>query len=206
MISLGAAMACSFASKHAILGLAPLLRAGLIEAEDIVIDAKSGVTGAGRNPKPHLHFPECNESCAPYGVGAHRHMPEIDQVLTRVSKEQGSAAVEVVFTPHLVPMDRGELCTCYASPVNGASTEKLQECLKDFYSSEPFVEAVDSPPTTKQVSGTNCCHVFTTRVRGKVLVASAIDNLIKGASGAAVQNMNLMCGFDETTALTLGGN
>lgn len=180
-----------------ILALAPLLKAGLIEMQGIVIDAKSGVTGAGRNPKPHLHFPEANESCTAYGVGAHRHMPEIDQVLT----DQAGGEVEVVFTPHLVPMDRGELCTCYATPAKGVDEQKLRGALESFYQGEPFVDVVGHPPTTKEVAHTNRCHVFVKMVRGRAVVVSAIDNLIKGASGAAVQNMNLMCGFEETTAL-----
>ncbi|MEQ8846368.1 N-acetyl-gamma-glutamyl-phosphate reductase [Botrimarina sp.] len=180
-----------------ILGLAPLLEAGLISTEGITIDAKSGVTGAGRNPKPHLHFPEANENCSAYGVGAHRHMPEIDQVLTGVA----GGPVEVVFTPHLVPMDRGELCTCYAAPVGDATTEQLQDCLRARYEGEPFVHVVPNPPGTKDVAYTNNCCVYAARVRGRVVVISVIDNLIKGASGAAVQNFNLMHGLEETTAL-----
>ncbi len=181
-----------------ILGLAPLLKAGLIETAGIVIDAKSGVTGAGRNPKPHLHFPEANESCLAYGVGAHRHMPEIDQVLTTAA---GSDGVEVIFTPHLVPMDRGEMCTCYATPAAGVDEAALRDALGSYYADEPFVAVVDSPPSTKHVAGTNRCHVYVKSVRGRVVVVSVIDNLIKGASGAAVQNFNLMHGLDETTAL-----
>lgn len=181
----------------AILALAPLLKAGLIEAGGIVIDAKSGVTGAGRNPKPHLHFPESNENCGPYGVGTHRHMPEIDQVLS----DQAGGSVEVVFTPHLIPMDRGELCTCYAAPVGEADGAALQSALCEYYRNEPFVDVVDAPPSTKHVTGSNRCHVYATTVRGRAVVVSAIDNLIKGASGAAVQNFNLMHGIEETTAL-----
>ncbi len=182
----------------ALLGLAPLVRAGVIETSGIVIDAKSGVSGAGRNPKPGLHFPECNESCSPYGVGTHRHMPEIDQVLSEVS---GGEEIEVVFTPHLLPMDRGELCTCYATVAKGTDAADLQAALHKAYDDEPFVEVVASPPATKHVIGTNRCHVYATVVRGKGVVISVIDNLIKGASGAAVQNFNLMHGFEETTAL-----
>ncbi len=181
----------------AILGLAPLLKAGVLEPDGIVIDAKSGVSGAGRNPKPGLHFPEANENLTPYGVGTHRHMPEIDQVLTDVCGKQ----VEVLFTPHLVPMDRGEMCTCYGTPTAGVDAEKLHAVFQEFYADEPFVDVVDLPPSTKHVTGTNRCHVYATAVRGRVLVVSVIDNLIKGASGAAVQNFNLIYGFPETTAL-----
>ncbi len=181
----------------AILALAPLLKAGLIETRGIVVDSKSGVSGAGRNPKPNLHFPECNEGFSAYGVGTHRHMPEIDQFLT----EAAGDAVEVVFTPHLVPMDRGILTTTYAVPVGDCSAAKIQRCLEEFYRDEPFVRNLESPPTTKQVAHTNYCDLFATNVRGRVVVISVIDNLIKGASGAAVQNFNLMHGFDGATAL-----
>lgn len=189
----------------AILGLAPLLRAGLIERDGIVVDAKSGVSGAGRNPKPHLHFPECNENTSAYGVGTHRHMPEIDQILSRVALSaegaDGSGLVQVVFTPHLTPMDRGEMCTCYAAPAGDVTSESLNEALHEQYDAEPFVSVVDTPPGTKDVAHTNRCHVFARCVRDRVVVVSVIDNLIKGASGAAVQNFNLMHGFEETVGL-----
>jgi N-acetyl-gamma-glutamyl-phosphate reductase len=181
----------------AILALAPILRTGMIRPDGIIVDSKSGVSGAGREPKPHLHFPECNESVSAYGVGTHRHMPEIDQVLS----DAAGSEVRVVFTPHLIPMDRGILSTCYALPTSEPTTESLLEALSEFYADEPFVRVCESLPTTKQVSGTNFCDLTARYVRGRVLVISAIDNLIKGASGAAVQNFNLMYGFPETTAL-----
>ena len=181
----------------AILALAPLLRAGAISPDGIVIDSKSGVSGAGREPKPHLHFPECNESVSAYGVGTHRHMPEIDQVLSDVA----GGTVRVVFTPHLIPMDRGILATCYAQPVDEFSDDALLAILQEFYSGEPFVRVSNSLPGTKQVAGTNYCDITARTVRGRVVVISAIDNLVKGASGAAVQNFNVMHGFEETTAL-----
>jgi len=182
----------------AILALAPLLKAGAISTDGILIDSKSGVTGAGREPKRHLHFPECNESVAAYGVGDHRHMPEIDQVLTDVARHE----VRVIFTPHLIPMDRGILATCYAQPVRELSTAAALAILKEFYAAEPFVRVSESLPNTKQVAGTNFCDMTARAVRGRIVVISAIDNLVKGASGAAVQNFNLMYGFPETTALT----
>ncbi len=181
----------------AILALAPLLKANLIEPDGIVIDSKSGVSGAGRSPKPNLHFPECNESFSAYGVGTHRHMPEIDQLLSGAAGKP----LEVVFTPHLVPMDRGILSTCYATPTGGASAEMLQGALAEFYAGEPFVHVGDRLPGTKDVAMTNNCCIAVRLVRGRVIVVSVIDNLIKGASGAAVQNFNLMHGFPETTAL-----
>ena len=181
----------------AILALGPLLREGLIRSEGIVVDSKSGVSGAGRNPKPAFHFPECNESFAAYAVGAHRHMPEIDQVLSDVSGQQ----VEVLFAPHLVPMDRGILSTSYAQPVGDLSTDKVLGALRAFYAAEPFVQVVDDLPATKHVSGTNRCHLTARVARGKVIVVSVVDNLVKGASGAAVQNFNLLFDYEETTSL-----
>ena len=181
----------------AILALAPLLRAGVVRPDGIIIDSKSGVSGAGREPKPHLHFPEANESVAAYGVGTHRHMPEIDLILSGAAGTE----VEVVFTPHLMPMDRGILSTCYAVPTSEVTTESLLGVLGEFYAAEPFVRVSQTLPTTKQVSGTNFCDLSARVVRGRVIVTSVIDNLVKGASGAAVQNFNLMYGFPETTGL-----
>src|ERR1043165_5940372 len=181
----------------AILALAPLLRAGAILPRGIIVDSKSGVSGAGRDPKAHLHFPECNESVSAYGVGSHRHMPEIDQVLTDVADSD----IRVVFTPHLIPMDRGILSTCYAEPTGEFDDTSLLNLIRQFYANEPFVRVSPNLPTTKQVSGTNFCDITVRSVRGRVIVISAIDNLVKGASGAAVQNFNLMHGFQETTAL-----
>ena len=181
----------------ALLALAPLLKAGVIEPLGLVIDAKSGVSGAGRSPKPHLHFPEANESVAPYGVGTHRHTPEIDQVLS----DWTGQTTDVVFTPHLIPMDRGELITAYATPAGSVTEEELLTTLRKHYDGEPLVRVVDGLPATKHVAGTNFCDVTARLVRGRAIVISAIDNLLKGASGAAVQNFNLMYGFEETTAL-----
>jgi N-acetyl-gamma-glutamyl-phosphate reductase len=181
----------------AALALAPLLKAGLIAHEPIVIDSKSGVSGAGRDPKPHLHYPEANENFSAYGVGSHRHMPEIDQTLSDFSPQP----VAVIFTPHLVPMTRGILSTCYAEPTRDVSTDELNATLRKFYEHEPFVHVTDQLPTVRDVAHTNRCHLAARRVRGHVLVVSVIDNLIKGAAGAAVQNFNLLYNWPETTAL-----
>jgi N-acetyl-gamma-glutamyl-phosphate reductase len=181
----------------AILALAPLLKAGAISSEGIVVDSKSGVSGAGRNTKPHLHFPECNESVAAYGVGNHRHTPEIDQILS----DAEGRAVEVVFTPHLMPMDRGILTTAYATARPGATTERLAATLREFYAGEQFVRVSEDLPRTRDVAGTNYCNLTVRCVRGKAVVVSVIDNLVKGAAGAAVQNFNLLYGFEERTAL-----
>src|SRR3954471_6845158 len=181
----------------AILALAPLLRAGAILPRGIIVDSKSGVSGAGREPKAHLHFPECNKSVSAYGVGTHRHTPEIDQVLSDVADSE----IRVVFTPHLIPMDRGILSTCYAEPTGEFDEQSLLNVIKNFYANERFVRVTSVLPTTKQVFGTNFCDITVRTVRGRVVIISAIDNLIKGASGAAVQNFNLMHGIAETTAL-----
>ncbi len=181
----------------AILALAPLLEAGAIKSDGIIVDSKSGVSGAGREPKSHLHFPECNENVSAYGVGTHRHMPEIDQVLSDVAQSE----VRVVFTPHLIPMDRGILSTCYAQPTGEFDDKSLLDILQEFYADEPFVRVVSPLPATKQVSGTNFCDITVRSVRGRIITVSVIDNLVKGASGAAVQNFNLLFGLPETTAL-----
>lgn len=181
----------------AILPLTPFLKAGLIDPRSIIIDAKSGVSGAGRSPKLTTHFPECNESISAYNVGRHRHTPEIEQILSTASGQ----TVEVVFTPHLVPMDRGILSTTYSQPIGEITEEQALDTLRKFYADEPFVRVVNHLPGTKDTLGTNFCDITARVVRGRLLTISCIDNLIKGASGAAVQNFNLMYGFDETTAL-----
>lgn len=181
----------------AILALAPLLQAGWIDAADLIVDAKSGVSGAGRTPKLATHFPECNESIAAYNVGHHRHTPEIDLILSKfVGRE-----IEVVFTPHLVPMDRGILTVAYGRAARRVTEAQLLETYRDFYAESPFVRVVEHLPATKDTLGTNFCDVTARVVRGRVLAISCEDNLIKGAAGAAVQNFNLMFGFDETTGL-----
>jgi N-acetyl-gamma-glutamyl-phosphate reductase len=181
----------------AILALAPLLKHGLIDPDDLIIDSKSGVSGAGRTPKLALHYPECNESIAAYNVGRHRHTPEIEQVLERIAGRQAS----VIFTPHLVPMDRGILTTAYSRPRGKESEEQLREMFRETYRGHPFVRIVERLPATKDSVGTNFCDITVRRVRDRVLTISCLDNLIKGAAGAAVQNFNLMFGFPEAMAL-----
>ncbi|MEQ8785287.1 MAG: N-acetyl-gamma-glutamyl-phosphate reductase [Pirellulaceae bacterium] len=181
----------------AILPLAPLIDADLIDPRDVIVDSKSGVSGAGRTPKLTTHYPECNESISAYNVGRHRHMPEIEQILTRGTGKE----VSVIFTPHLVPMDRGILSTTYARPTKEVSEEQLFDVLRRYYHGKPFIRVVEHLPATKDTLGTNFCDITVRVVRGRVLLISALDNLVKGASGAAVQNFNLMFGFRETTAL-----
>jgi N-acetyl-gamma-glutamyl-phosphate reductase len=184
-------------TSTSIIPLAPLLIRDLIEPDGIIIDAKSGVSGAGRTPSLTTLFSECNESLSAYGVGTHRHTPEIEQILALASEKP----VQVLFTPHLVPMDRGILCTIYARPRRDISEEQLLATVAEFYSGKPFVRVVKRLPSTKDVAHTNYCDVTIRVVRGTIMAISCTDNLIKGASGVAVQNFNLLYGFPETTAL-----
>ncbi len=188
-------------TSTSILALAPLIAEDKIERTGIIIDAKSGVSGAGRSPKLSTHFPECNESFSAYNVGRHRHTPEIDQVLTDVGRKREDEAVEVIFTPHLVPMDRGIFASIYATPRETVSEHDLMALYRAFYARSPFVRVVDNLPATKDSAFTNFCDISVRVVRGKILVLACLDNLIKGASGVAVQNFNLMFGHPETTAL-----
>lgn len=180
----------------AILPLAPFLKDGWIEATDIIVDSKSGVSGAGRTPKLNTLYPECNESISAYSVGKHRHSPEIEQVLGRVATQP-----QIIFTPHLTPMDRGILTVSYSKPKTSFTEEQALGLLRDAYQNEPFVRVVKHLPATKDVAHTNFCHITARMTGGRLLLISVIDNLIKGASGAAAQNFNLLYGFAETTAL-----
>jgi N-acetyl-gamma-glutamyl-phosphate reductase len=185
-------------TSAAILGLAPFVRQGWIEPSGIIIDAKSGVSGAGRTPKLSTLFSECNESMSAYSAGnKHRHLPEIEQVLT----EACGATVEAIFTPHLVPMDRGIIATMYGKLRKSASDEQLIAAAREFYAGKPFVRVVDHLPATKDSAYTNYCDITVRTARGQAIIVACLDNLIKGAAGVAVQNFNLMCGFPETTGL-----
>lgn len=185
-------------TSTSILALAPLLSHGLVQPTGIIIDAKSGASGAGRTAKQSLLYCEINESFSAYGVGNHRHTPEIEQVLSEVS----GAGVEVIFTPHLAPIDRGILATIYATPTEpGLTQAAVLERMRQFYEGRPFVRVVEHLPATKHVAGTNEFHVTARIVRDKVLLIAVLDNLVKGAAGVAVQNLNLMYGFDETAGL-----
>lgn len=182
-----------------ILGLAPLLSNKLVDSNSIIIDAKSGVSGAGRSASIPGLFTECNESIKAYGVAGHRHTPEIEQELGKLSGEN----VIVSFTPHLVPMNRGILSTCYGALKTASSTEELMELYREFYRDEYFVRIIEGLPETRWVRGSNLCHIGI-RVdnrTNRVIVISAIDNLIKGAAGQAVQNMNIIFGLREREGL-----
>jgi N-acetyl-gamma-glutamyl-phosphate reductase len=183
------------------LPLIPLLRAGLIANQDIVIDAKSGVSGAGRDAKQANLYTEVAEGIHPYAIAAHRHAPEIDQGLA----EAAGQAITVTFTPHLMPMNRGILSTMYVRLAGGASLADLRGILLETYEGERFVHVLPDgvAPATRSVKGSNDClmNVFADRMAGRAIIVSAIDNLVKGASGQAIQNMNLMMGFDEALGL-----
>jgi N-acetyl-gamma-glutamyl-phosphate reductase len=190
----------------AILGLAPLLQARVIDPTSLIVDAKSGVSGAGRAKFGlDYHFPEVNENVSAYKIsGTHRHVSEIEQALSQVSGRE----IHITFTPHLIPMSRGILATCYANLASPQQTTELLDLYRAFYADAPFVQIVsDHLPATKHTLGTNQCHIgleVDARVN-RVTVLSATDNLLKGAAGQAIQNMNLMCGFDETAGLEMGG-
>ncbi|MEW6481670.1 MAG: N-acetyl-gamma-glutamyl-phosphate reductase [bacterium] len=177
-----------------ILALAPAIKNRLIDLNSIIIDAKTGISGAGRSPSMLTHFPEVNESVSAYSIFTHRHTPEINQELSLLAGER----VNVTFTPHLIPMDCGILSTIY---IKVLSDVKLLDVYKDFYKNEQFVRIVDKPPKTKEVVGTNLCLINIAQEKQEAVVTSAIDNLIKGASGQAVQNMNIMFGISEREGL-----
>ncbi len=186
----------------ALLLLLPLVKAGLIQSDDIVIDAKSGVTGAGRSVKEQNLFSEVADGLHPYGIASHRHAPEIEQEL---SAALGNETI-VSFTPHLIPMNRGELLTTYVRLNKDVSVADLRTQLQDRYENEPFVRVVPDGmvPATRHVRGSNYCllGVYEDRVPGRAILVSTLDNLVKGSSGQAVQNMNVRFGFDETLGLT----
>lgn len=185
-----------------ILGLKPLLENGLIDPATIIADSKSGTSGAGRSAKVDSLYCEVNDSFKAYGVGGvHRHTPEIEQELSGLAGKP----VTITFTPHLVPMDRGILSTIYATPTRAVSTEELMALYADTYKDEPFVRPLPKGqfPATAFVRGSNFCDIGITldSRANRIVVVSAIDNLVKGASGQAIQNMNLICGFPETMGL-----
>jgi N-acetyl-gamma-glutamyl-phosphate reductase len=213
--------------ESALLALAPAVKAGIIGPE-IIIDSKSGISGAGRGLALNTQFGEADESVSAYALGGHRHLPEIEQELASMwPKPEAPAVIEktvrvwptrepnpegcpnVTFTPHLIPMTRGILSTCYAPLMSRglqageAAKAAVHELYRDFYAGEPFVSVVDSPPATKQTRGNNMCLLYpTVDVRtGRLIVVSVLDNLVKGAAGQAIQNMNAMLGFPETMGL-----
>jgi len=184
----------------ALLALVPIAKAGLIDADDIVIDAKSGVTGAGRGLKQNTLFSEAGEGLSPYSVAKHRHAPEIEQEIGAAV----GAPVTVNFTPHLIPMSRGELCTSYVR-LHGATADDVRATLVQAYRDEPFVHVAPNGvlPQTQNVRGSNYVQigVFADRIKGRAIVISVLDNLVKGSAGQALQNMNIAFGLEETAGL-----
>lgn len=187
-----------------LLALVPLAAAGLVDADDLVIDAKSGVTGAGRGLKQNTLFSEAGEGLSPYSISKHRHAPEIEQEIAKAI-DRPAADMRVNFVPHLVPMSRGELITAHVRLTEGKTVDDLRDEFAKVYKDEPFVRLLKEGaiPQTQMVRGSNNCviNVFEDRIPGRATVIAAIDNLVKGSSGQAVQNMNLMFGFEETLGL-----
>ncbi len=180
-----------------LLAIAPLLKKGLIETDSIVNNAVTGASGAGKNPSGKFHFPNMNENFFAYGTGSHRHMPEMEQIAT----ELAGRSVTILFQPHVGPFDRGILSSIYCQPKKTVSNDKLNKLYQDFYSDEQFVRICQSSPQLKDVAGTNYCHIYVAEAKGKIVAFSAIDNLVKGASGQAIQNMNIIFDLDETLGL-----
>lgn len=184
-----------------ILALAPLLKEGLIDRSKIVIDSKTGVTGAGIKAKPNTHYPMVNDNFTAYGIKSHRHTIEIQEIISKYANDDAT----VLFTPHLLPVDRGILSTCYTTPVRDVTTAELEKVFEDYYANEPFVRLRNTLPSLKQVRGTNYCDIYVTfdERTNSIITIGVIDNLMKGAAGQAVQNMNLMLGLDETAGLSI---
>lgn len=185
------------------LGLIPILKTNLADYESIVIDAKSGVSGAGRGLSLTTHYAEINENLKAYKLGAHQHIPEIEQVLS----DEGNSPMTVSFTTHLVPMTRGIMCTIYLKLKENVSTEEVHQIYSEFYKNKPFVRVrpEGTIPSTKEVLGSNYCDIglHVDKRTNRLTIISVIDNLVKGAAGQAIQNANIMNGWDETTGLEI---
>jgi len=189
-----------------LLGIAPALKSALIDPETIICDAKSGVSGAGRNPSAIFHFPERNENLSAYKIAAHKHCPEIEHH----GAQFAGKSIKVTFVPHLVPLNRGMLCTIYAELLSSATQQEIEDKYREFYANEPFVRVLPSGsmPSVNSIAGTNFCDIAVTvdEHTNRLVIVSMIDNLIKGASGQAVQNMNILLGLDETAGLMIPGH
>lgn len=188
----------------ALLALLPLYAADLIQP-DLIVDAKTGISGAGRSPSPRVHFSETADSVTAYGVTGHRHVPEMEQELARVSPTTKPPAV--TFIPHLVPLNRGLLATCYATLLPGVTATQVHAAFHEHYAATPFVRIIDRPPETGWVRGSNTCLIFAQvdELRRRVVIISALDNLMKGGAGQAIQNANLLFGWDEMAGLPCEG-
>jgi len=179
------------------LAIAPLLNNDLIETDSVIVNSVTGTSGAGNKPSAKFHFPNMNENLFPYGIGTHRHMPEIEQIASDVAGKD----VKILFQPHVGPFDRGILSTVYCLPKKQLSNDELAGLYLEFYAGEPFIQIRRDAPAVKEVAGTNYCHIYPTTVKGRIVSFSAIDNLVKGASGQAIQNMNIIFGLEETLGL-----
>ncbi len=181
----------------AVLAIAPLLKEGLTEMDSIIVNAVTGISGAGKNPSNKFHFPNMNENLFAYGIGSHRHAPEMEQIASQIA----GTDVQILFQPHAGPFDRGILSTVYCQPKGKIDSKQLARLYERFYVNEPFVQIRKDAPGVKDVAGTNYCHIFPIFVKGMIVCFSAIDNLVKGASGQAIQNMNIIFGLEETLGL-----
>jgi len=185
----------------ALLGLIPGLDKGIIESNGIVIDGKTGVSGAGRTPSATTHFSETNDNVSPYKIGSHQHIPELETYLSKTTGEE----VTTILTTHLIPMTRGLICTMYANLTESTTTKEVIEFYESYYENAPFVRVLPEGqfPKTKAVQGSNFCDIgiFVNERTNQLIIASAIDNLVKGASGQAIQNANLMNGWEEELGL-----
>lgn len=179
------------------LAIAPLLKEGLIETKGIIVSSVTGVSGGGKNPSAVFHYPNMNENILPYGIGVHRHMPEIEQIASDVAGEK----IDLLFQPHVGAFDRGILSSVYCRPKQELSESELYLIYRKFYHKERFVRVLKTAPTVKNVARSNYCHVFAAAAKDMVVCFSAIDNLIKGASGQAIQNMNILFDLDEGLGL-----
>ena len=181
----------------AALACAPVMAKGLVKTDTVIVNSVTGVSGGGKNPNVLFHYPNMNENLFAYGIGVHRHMPEIEQIVSNVAGKP----VNVIFQPHAGPFDRGILSTVYMEPTEEFSAKDIMDLYEDFYANERFVQVCSGSPHLKHVARTNYCHLFPTVVKGRVVVFSGIDNLVKGASGQAIQNMNILFGLDEAMGL-----
>ena len=185
------------------LAIAPLLAKGVCKTEGIIVDSKSGATGAGRALALNTHYTECNEAFAPYKIATHRHTPEIEQNLSEIAGED----IKITFVPHLLPLNRGIVSTCYVDLKETLSEDEIIALFSDFYKDEPFIRILEKGKIAnlKYVKFSNFCDIsihLDSRTN-RAIIVSAIDNMVKGAAGQAIQNMNIMCGFDETAGLKL---